>query len=234
MIINIMTHLSNLLSDSPSFALYGAFLWGLISVLLSPCHLASIPLVMGFVNAGKAPSIKSAFIKSSIFSIGILFVMLIIGLITTYLGRMLGDLGNITNILGALLFLIVALLLADIIHLPQASLGNSDYFRNGSYISIFILGLLFGTVLGPCAFAFLMPVLGLVFNQADQNPIYAYSLLLAYGIGHSILIVLAGTTSGWVQKYSKANQKLSFVSILRKIIAILCFLIAIWFALKIF
>ena len=30
-------------------AVVGCFLWGLVSVLFSPCHLASIPLMVGYV-----------------------------------------------------------------------------------------------------------------------------------------------------------------------------------------
>ncbi|RLB96748.1 MAG: cytochrome C biosynthesis protein, partial [Deltaproteobacteria bacterium] len=28
----------------------GAFLWGMVSVLFSPCHLASIPLIVAYVG----------------------------------------------------------------------------------------------------------------------------------------------------------------------------------------
>lgn len=234
MIVDLLTRLSGFMSQSPSLALWGAFLWGLASVLLSPCHLGSIPLVMGFVNQGKVQSTRAAFVKSSIFSLGILVVMLLIGLITSWLGRMLGDLGNITNILGALLFLLVALLFLDVIYLPQASVSGFAFFQRGSYFSLFVLGLLFGTVLGPCAFAFLMPVLGVVFSQAEQNPLYSWLLLVSYGIGHSALIVLAGTTSGWVQKFANTSGRFSFVSFLRKFIGIVCLLIALWFVLRIF
>jgi cytochrome c-type biogenesis protein len=240
-IVEILTTLSSLMTSNPVWMILGAFLWGLASVLLSPCHLGSIPLVMGFVSQGnkdsthtnKKENTQRAFWQATIFSLGILVVMILIGFITASLGRMLGDLGMISNVLGAIIFLIVGLLLLDIIHLPQASFHHFEFFKSGSYWSIFVLGILFGTVLGPCAFAFLMPVLSVVFVQIESNPWLAWSLLFAYAIGHSVLIVVAGTATGWVQKYSTLNNNTSIVSILRKLSAVVCIAVAIWFGVKI-
>ena len=34
------------MADTFGYALVGCFLWGVVSVLFSPCHMASIPLMM--------------------------------------------------------------------------------------------------------------------------------------------------------------------------------------------
>ena len=49
MLEELLTRLSAALTQSLLVALLGAFLWGVISILLSPCHLASIPLLIGFL-----------------------------------------------------------------------------------------------------------------------------------------------------------------------------------------
>jgi len=50
-LIGLFDALSRMLLASTWLALVGAFLWGVASVLLSPCHLAGIPLVVGFLSA---------------------------------------------------------------------------------------------------------------------------------------------------------------------------------------
>ena len=37
------------MTGGTALAALGCFLWGLVSVLFSPCHLASIPLIVGYV-----------------------------------------------------------------------------------------------------------------------------------------------------------------------------------------
>lgn len=41
--------LTRAVEGAPAFALATAFGWGVLSLLLSPCHLAAAPLVAGFV-----------------------------------------------------------------------------------------------------------------------------------------------------------------------------------------
>jgi len=69
-----------------------------------------------------------------------------------------------------------------------------------------LLGLIFGTAVGPCTFAYLAPVLGLAFAVARENPLYAMLLLLAYGAGHCALIVVAGASAGKVQRILAWNS----------------------------
>ena len=51
MVDSIFEFLSSALSGNVYTALFASFGWGIISVLLSPCHLSSIPLVVGFINS---------------------------------------------------------------------------------------------------------------------------------------------------------------------------------------
>ena len=63
------------------------------------------------------------------------------------------------------------------------------------------LGLVFGIALGPCTFAYMAPVLGVAFSAAAEAPLFAGSLLLAYGVGHCSVIVAAGSATSLVQRY---------------------------------
>ena len=50
MIRDLFDLLYKSLYSTPLIAITGSFVWGILSILLSPCHLASIPLIVGFID----------------------------------------------------------------------------------------------------------------------------------------------------------------------------------------
>ena len=200
MIEQLMTSLSQAVYATPAIALAAAAGWGILSILLSPCHLASIPLIVGFINGQGRMSTRRAFVISHLFAIGILLSIALIGLLTALAGRMLGDLGPWGNWLVAGIFFLFGLHLWGIIPMPWSGPGQINMQRKG-LLSALVLGLVFGIALGPCTFAFMGPVLGVAFTEANHSQLFAASLLLAYGIGHCAVIVFAGTFTEKVQHY---------------------------------
>jgi cytochrome c-type biogenesis protein len=216
MVDNIFNSLYDLLYGSYWIALLASFGWGILSILLSPCHLSSIPLVIGFINSQGKITIKRTFILSLIFATGILITISIIGLITASLGRIMGDIGKTGNILVALVFFIMGLYLLDIIKLPWETSGVKTTKYKGLLASL-ILGLLFGIGLGPCTFAYMAPVLGVVFDLSQTDIIKSIFLLLSFAIGHCFVIVLAGTLTKKVQLYLDWTEKSKTVTIIKRI-----------------
>ncbi len=200
MIDQLLTSLSQAVYAAPLIALAAAAGWGVLSILLSPCHLASIPLIVGFINGQGRMSTRRAFVISNLFAIGILLSIALIGLLTALAGRMLGDLGPWGNWLVAGIFFLFGLHLWGLIPMPWSGPGQIDMQRKGLFAAL-ILGLVFGIALGPCTFAFMGPVLGVAFTEANHGPLFAASLLLAYGIGHCAVIVFAGTFTEKIQSY---------------------------------
>jgi len=181
-------------------ALLASFGWGILSILLSPCHLSSIPLVIGFINTQGISSGKSAFSLSLLFSLGILVTIALIGVITASLGRIMGDVGVYGNYFVAGIFFIVGLYLLDVININSGNMNIRGVNSKG-LVAAFTLGLLLGIGLGPCTFAFLAPVLGVVFQTAQESFWMATFLLGAFALGHCAVIVGAGTASSKVQRY---------------------------------
>src|SRR4030042_1241289 len=99
MILGIFNWLSNALYSAPYIALIASFAWGVLSIVLSPCHLASIPLIVGFIDKQGKITTKRAFMLAVLFSLGILITIALIGLVTGMLGRLLGDVGRLGNYL---------------------------------------------------------------------------------------------------------------------------------------
>jgi len=200
MIDQIFTNLINALNGTFLIALAASLGWGVLSILLSPCHLSSIPLVIGYISSQGQVKVKRSFYLALTFALGILSTIALIGLITASLGRLMGDIGTWGNWFVAVIFIIIGLYLMDIIRWDwiKLNIGNKN---QGGLWGAFALGLIFGIGLGPCTFAFLAPVLGIVFQTATENWWKAALLISAFGIGHCAVIVLAGSLTNLVQKY---------------------------------
>ncbi len=216
--------LSDSLQSGPIIAMSASFIWGVLSILLSPCHLASIPLIVGFIDEQGRISTKRTFFIATLFSSGILITIAVIGLITGLLGRMLGDIGPYGNYFVAIIFFIVGLHLLEFIPLPFFGKSGQPAFKRKGLLAGFILGLVFGIALGPCTFAYMAPMLGVAFKVASTQFFYGVSLLLIYGIGHCSVIIFAGMFTGVVQHYLNWNEKSFGAIILKKICGVLVFL----------
>jgi cytochrome c-type biogenesis protein len=227
MIQQLFTNLTDAVEGTPAIAIAASFIWGVLSILLSPCHLASIPLIVGFVDEQGRISTKRAFVISTLFAAGILITIGAIGAITAAAGRMMGDIGKYGNYFVALIFFIVGLHLLDVIPNPFSGPGQVGIKRKGA-LAAFILGLVFGIALGPCTFAYMAPMLGVTFKLATTNLLYGVLLLVVYGIGHCSVIVLAGTSTELVQKYMNWNERSKGAVILKKICGVLVLLGGVW------
>jgi len=199
MIEQIFNTLYEAMNGAVWLAVLASFGWGILSILLSPCHLSSIPLVVGFISSKGKMSVGRTFKISLVFSVGIMITIALIGFITASLGRLMGDIGGVGNYLVAGIFFLVGLYLLDIIKLNwNASIKQT---KSTGLVAALILGLLFGLAVGPCTFAYMAPVLGIVFQTAQTSFALAIVFLLAFGIGHCSVIVGAGTLTGKVQRY---------------------------------
>ncbi len=201
----LFENLSHAVEGNAFVALSAALAWGILSILLSPCHLASIPLIVGYIDKQGQMSTRRAFLISTLFAVGILITIAAIGAITGAAGRMLGDVGRYGNYFVAAIFFLVGLHLLDVIGMPFSGPGQVGMKRKG-LLAAFILGLVFGVALGPCTFAFMAPMLGVTFKLASTNLSYGVLLLLAYGVGHCSVIIVAGTSTGLVQRYMNWNE----------------------------
>ncbi|NCC92335.1 MAG: cytochrome C biogenesis protein [Opitutae bacterium] len=227
MIQSLFTHLSRAIEGGPAVALSAALVWGILSILLSPCHLASIPLIVGFIDEQGTISAKRAFQISLLFSLGILITIGLIGAATAMAGRMLGDVGRFGNYFVAAIFFLVGLHLLGVIPLPFTGPGQVHMKKRGR-LAAFLLGLVFGVALGPCTFAYMAPMLAVTFQLAADRMAYGILLLLAYGVGHCAVIVLAGTFTEAVQHYLNWNESSRGATILKKVCGVLVILGGLW------
>lgn len=208
------------LAGNAWLALPASLGWGVLSVILSPCHLAGIPLIVGVITNQEGEQRKSPFMVSVVFSLGILITIAIIGLITAALGRIMGDTGEWGKYLATGIMFIVGLYLMDVINPVWRGFELKQVSKN-QYISAFVIGLLFGFALGPCTFAFMAPVLGLVFETGKSNMPLAGMYMAAFAAGHCLIILFAGIAAGKVGDYLSWSNKTGIVKIIKNICGVL-------------
>lgn len=213
---SLFSALTNAVEATPIIALGAALLWGILSVVLSPCHLAGIPLIVAFVSGQADGTTRRALALSTLFAAGIMLTIIAIGVITAASGRLLGDIGPYGNYVVAALLFFIGLHLLDVIPLKWAGPGQMGFQRKGMLAAL-TLGLLFGVALGPCTFAYMAPMLAVTFKLATTAFAYAMLLLLAFAVGHCAVIIVAGTSTGWVQRYLNWNERTRGAVILRRI-----------------
>ena len=223
MLNELFTTLSRAVEGTALIAIGASAVWGILSILLSPCHLSSIPLIVGFINGQGQISTRRACGISTLFAVGILITIAVIGAITAAAGRMMGDVGKYGNYIVAVIFFLVGLHLLDVIPLSFGGAGQVNMKRKG-LLAAFILGLVFGIALGPCTFAYMAPMLAVTFKLSASNLPYGILLLLMYGVGHCSVIILAGTFTEVVQRFLNWNEKSKGALAVKKICGVLVLL----------
>lgn len=227
MIENLFTTFSNMLNQGAAWPLVAAFAWGVMSIVLSPCHLASIPLVVAYVNRGQASTTGRAFGLSALFAAGIFLSTVAIGIVTALLGRMLGDVGPWGKYLVAVVFLVFGLVLLGVISLPWSSPDMTGKTKTG-LAGALGLGLLFGAAVGPCTFAYMAPLLAIVFDAAGERFAYSTGLILLYSVGHCGLIVAAGTAGAKIQHVLNWQQQSKLTQTIRRTCGVALLLIGLY------
>jgi len=219
---SIFNSFTELISGSSGLFLMltATFVWGVLSLLLSPCHLTAVPLVVGYVNGQEKPTVLRGFQISSLFSFGMLLTIVLTGVITLAAGRLAGDTGPLANYILAFALMLAGLLFLDVIRFDGFKAKLPDFTKLGLWGAL-LMGLVFGVVLGPCTFAFLAPLLGVIFKMGPEKSLLGTSLILLYSVGHVIVIIIAGTLSGWVSAYLNWNQKSNTIDKVRKVCGVL-------------
>ena len=194
--------LGQVMQNRPILA-YGASYLGGVIATASPCILASIPLVIGFVGGYAGGSKKQAFAYSVTFVLGLALVMSALGAAAALMGTLFGDVGTYWYFIVAVILMAMGLQLAGVLKLNLG--GNSQKFlpKQTGLVGALILGMLFGLVLSPCA----SPVLAVILTLAAVQGKVAYgsTLLFAYALGQGTLIILAGTFTGVINNFLQSR-----------------------------
>ena len=215
-----------LIQHNPWLAIVAVFLGGVMTAT-NPCVLAMIPLMIGLVAGKKGTaSLKKTFYFSLFFVLGLAVTFTALGLISALLGRMFGNIGRFWKYAVAAVCLILGVQLLGAFKFNFAVPKSFAKIREGG-LGAFLLGLLFGVVSTPCAVPVLAVLLAFVANKG--NVVYGGFLLFIYALGHSLLILIAGTSMGAAKRLIESKGLNKANRILQKAAGIIIILIGIYF-----
>jgi len=187
-----------------ALAALGCFLWGMISVVFSPCHLATIPLIVSYV-AGQDKALKAnhAAHYAVAFTVGLFITIALVGMICSLLGRMLGEVGPYWTILVGAILIWVAL---DMLGLANCSMSGSmlSRIKLKGLMGAFFLGLAYGVLSGSCTFGFIAPILAIITIQ--QKIATGLLFITLFGIGHCVPIAVAGSSTATVRRLLESSS----------------------------
>lgn len=210
-----------------TIAALGCFVWGIISVIFSPCHLASIPLIIAYVGGQhQAMSPKQAISYAALFTLGLFITIAIIGIVCALLGRMLGDVGNYWQILIGLVLVWVAL---GMLGVEKCAISGSLLYRLNfkGLFGAFALGLSYGILSGSCTFGFIAPILAIITVQ--QKVAAGILFILLFAVGHCLPIVIAGSSTAAVRRLMENSTWQGAGNWFRKVAGMVICLLGIYF-----
>lgn len=189
---SIFSNIQHIVQNQHGLAFVAVFLGGLISAS-SPCVLAAIPLIIGYVGGYSEGNRKRSALFSLVFVLGLSITFTLLGAAASVMGQFFGFMGKWLYLGLAVTAIAMGLQLMGLLSIPLPFQKTREVGRKGLF-GAFLLGLLTGTVSSPCATPVLAVILAYVSTQGDM--IYGGSLLFVYAVGHCALIFIAGLSIG--------------------------------------
>jgi cytochrome c biogenesis protein CcdA len=216
---SLSEQLAAVIAHSPAWAPLAAFLGGALTAL-NPCVLAMVPLMVGF-SAGLVG--RGASERPWRRTLG--FSLLFVGGFALELALLFTVFSGATAILGAPWWryvlagvcAITALHLLGWLNLPSIPLPPAATRAAGA-LGALMLGFIFGVISLPCTGPVLLLLLGLVPRIGAAG---AGGLLFAYGLGHSLLLLVAGTSVGAAAALARPGRLQTATRWVRVVAAIL-------------
>ncbi|MBS3820094.1 sulfite exporter TauE/SafE family protein [bacterium] len=225
---SLLGDVSQLMQHNPWLAVIAVFIGG-ITTASNPCVLAMIPLMMSVIAGYRETTgIKKSLTFSMLFIVGLSITFTVLGLISALMGRMFGDVGRFWKYIVAAVCLVMGI---HLLGLFKLSFWNPQFLniQKGGKIGAFLLGLLFGLVSTPCAVPILAVLLAYVASKG--NIAYGGLLLFVYALGHSLLILVAGTSMGAAKRLIESKGVRKANLILQKAAGVIIILVGIYFLL---
>ena len=192
---------------------------------ITPCALSSIPLIIGYVGGTGERNAKKAFAYSAVFSVGTAVTFVTLGIIATSAGKLMGTSSPVWYMVLGVLMVLMALQTWEIFNfIPSVNLISKS--RKKGYAGAFLAGILGGIFSSPCSTPVLIALLAIV--AGEGNLLWGILLMLLYSIGHSTLVMVAGTSVGFVQKINNSEKYKTAATILKTVMGTAILLIGLY------
>lgn len=217
----ILNTMSEIIKNNFWIAPIIAFLAGILTSF-TPCSLTNIPLVIGYVGGTGTNNTKKALKLSVVFSLGMSITFTILGVIASLIGKIMQKGGSWWYIILGIIMVLMALQTFEIVTIVKPTNLQTRNTKKG-YLGALLSGILGGIFSSPCSTPVLIALLAIIAKAG--NVIWGIILLLLYSLGNSILVIIAGTSIGTVQKISQNKQYGKISNILKYIMGTIILLI---------
>jgi cytochrome c-type biogenesis protein len=214
MLEELVANAGNYIQESPGVAFVAVFIGGLLTAS-NPCVLAMIPLMMSFVAGRQGEPIGPARAcgYSLAFIVGLSIMFTVLGVVAALAGTIYGDVSSFWNWVVAAVCAVMGLHLMGVLKFTIPMPFEVKPRATGA-LGALVMGLLFGVVSTPCA-APILVVLLTYLAGSGASVAYGALLLLVYALGHSVLILIAGTSMGLARKLIESKKVTRATEVMR-------------------
>ncbi len=217
--------------QSGSLIAYLLVFMGGIVTSIGPCNVAMIPLIVGYVGGSTKLSRGRAFVLSLTFATGLAITFMLLGVVATLVGSLLGGISRVWYYIVAVVCFLIGLHILGAYTLPTPSwfVKGRERIKRRGILGALALGLVSGLVASQCATPVLAAILTYVMAQQGAV-VYGAGLLFVYALGRGIPIVVAGTFTGVMKQLRALSHHALVVERISGIIIIVVGLYFLWIA----
>lgn len=179
---------------------------------VTPCSLSSVPLIIGYVGGVGERNTKKAFLYSAVFSLGTAVTFVTMGIIATSAGMLMGTSSPVWYIILGTLMILMSLQTFGLFNfIPSINLVGKN--KKKGIVGAFLAGILGGIFSSPCSTPVLIALLAIVAGEGKM--LWGILLMFLYSIGHSALVMVAGTSVSFVQRINESNKYKTVAAVLK-------------------
>jgi cytochrome c biogenesis protein CcdA len=227
----LLHELSHAFTGSYWLGVLIAFAAGILTVF-TPCSLTNIPLIVSYIGGTTK---KKAAVFSVFICLGQSAVFVLMGLLAASLGKLMSLAGfdKIWHSVLAAIMLFMASEMFGITNVLHRHGHATDGVKQKGILGALLIGMLGAVFATPCSLPILSAILAYV--STTGFPIYAGGvMMLAYGVGHSVPLVLAGSSINFVSKIGSSEKYAKAAKIIKFIFGVLLVLLAVYLVVSAF
>lgn len=186
--------------------LVSAFFGGIIASI-SPCSLAMLPLMIGYVGGCSKETPFRTFVQLSCFILGTAVVFTIIGIICAVTGSVFASVfGGYFTIIMASLLLLIGLKITEILDFEIPVIIKSMPQNNTSSLVVYplLLGIAFALAGTPCSTPILAGIM--VFATMSKNILVSVLMLFLFAIGQGMILIIAGVFTSSIKNIKQFSN----------------------------
>ena len=178
-----------------------AFLGGVLASV-SPCSLAMLPVVIGYIGGYGDDDNKKIFWQLMSFVLGSAIVFSIVGVICALTGQVFKSFaGDYFILLISSLLLVLGLNLVGVLDLNFPTLVKKipQNSNNSKFLYPMLLGMIFAIAGTPCSTPILAGIMG--FAAITNSIILSIIMLFMFALGQGLILIVAGMFTSIIKKF---------------------------------